>query len=164
LSWRVHLLPFMEQQALYQQFHLDEPWDSPHNKALIPQMPALYLDPSSQHAPTEGLTHYLGSSGEGQFFDGTAEGRQMRDITDGTSNTITVVQVNDDRVVPWTQPEDWEFDAAAPTAGFGNLHSGGIFLAGFADGHCTSISTLIDPTTFKAMVTVAGGEVINFAP
>lgn len=44
LSWRVHLLPYLEQQALYEEFRLDEPWDSPHNLALLPQMPAVYAN------------------------------------------------------------------------------------------------------------------------
>src|SRR5262249_34008276 len=34
LSWRVAILPFIEQEALYKKFKLDEPWDSPHNKKL----------------------------------------------------------------------------------------------------------------------------------
>src|SRR5262249_54155708 len=38
LSWRVAILPFIEQDNLYQQFHLDEPWDSEHNKKLIPML------------------------------------------------------------------------------------------------------------------------------
>jgi type II secretory pathway pseudopilin PulG len=159
LSWRVHLLPFMEQQVLYQQFHLDEPWDSPHNKALIPQMPAIFLDPSSGHAPTEGLTHYLGVKGEGRYFDGTSEGRKLIDMTDGTSNTIAFVQVNDDRTVIWTKPEDWEMNDATPFVGLGALHPG-IFLAGFADGHVTAVSTMIDVTVLKAMLTISGGEAL----
>ena len=47
LSWRVAILPFLEQQPLYEQFHLDEPWDSPHNKTLIEQMPQVYAIPGS---------------------------------------------------------------------------------------------------------------------
>ena len=44
LSWRVKLLPFLEQNALYQQFHLDEPWDSEHNLKLVDRMPAYFAD------------------------------------------------------------------------------------------------------------------------
>ena len=64
LSWRVHVLPFnLEQQALYDQFHLDEPWDSEHNKTLIARMPEFYLDPSSGRLPAEGRTALLGREG-----------------------------------------------------------------------------------------------------
>src|SRR5262245_6222164 len=43
LSWRVQILPFVEQEALYKQFKLDEPWDSPNNKKLIDVVPRLYV-------------------------------------------------------------------------------------------------------------------------
>src|SRR5262249_19251820 len=46
LSWRVHILPFLGQKALYDEFHKDEPWDSEHNKTLISRMPAVYTCPS----------------------------------------------------------------------------------------------------------------------
>ena len=94
----------MEEQTLYSQFHLDEPWDSPHNKTLISKMPAVYQEPSSAHAQTDGLTNYLGVAGEGRFFDGTPEGRRMQHIRDGSSNTMAIVQVNDDRALAWTRP------------------------------------------------------------
>ena len=112
LSWRVHILPFMEQQALYDQFHLDEPWDSEHNKTLIPRMPEFYLDPSSGRLPAEGRTHYLGVKGEGMLFNGTDKGVVIESVSDGTSNTIAIVQVNDDRSTTWTKPDDWEPDLA----------------------------------------------------
>lgn len=161
LSWRVHMLPFMDQMPLYQQFHLDEPWDSEHNKALIPLMPAFYLDPASSHAQTDGLSNYLGAKGKDRFFNGSPEGRRMASVRDGTSNTIAVVQVNDDRAVAWTRPDDWELDETTPMAGLGGLHTGGIFVAGFCDGHVVVVNTEIDLTVFKAMLTTAGGEVLN---
>jgi type II secretory pathway pseudopilin PulG len=160
LSWRVHLLPFMEQQALYRQFHLDEPWDSDHNKALISQMPEVYLDPASKHTPPDGLTNYLAPSGPTALMNGSDKGTNIRAITDGTSNTIAVVQVSDERAVPWTKPEDWSFDAVAPVAGLGGL-SPNVFLAGFCDGHVTAIAMTLDPTVLRALTTTAGGEVVN---
>jgi hypothetical protein len=159
LSWRVHILPYMEQQALYQQFHLDEPWDSEHNKALIPLMPAFYLDPSSSHQPAAGRTHYLGVKGEGRFFGGGQDTRGLRDLTDGTSNTMAVVQVDDDRAVVWTKPDDWEMQDAAPTAGLGHLHPS-IFIAGFADGHISAVNPDIERERLKALLTISGGETV----
>lgn len=160
LSWRVSLLPYMEQQALYEQFHLDEPWDSEHNKTLIDQMPNIYLDPSSEMPSTDGKTSYLGVEGDGMVFDGSPEGRSIRALTDGTSNTIAILQVDDDNAVVWTKPEDWELDADDPLAGMGSLHPG-IFLAGFCDGHVQAISNAIDETLFKNLLTIGGGEVVN---
>jgi hypothetical protein len=162
LSWRVHILPYIEQNGLYEQFHLDEPWDSEHNRQLISQMPEIYLDPSSNLTVTDGRTHYLGAEGEGRFFEtGAKDGRTMMSIRDGTSNTIAVVQVDDSRTVEWTRPDDWELGPDGSAAGLGRLHAGAIFLAGFCDGHVTAIHESIDPNQLKALLTVAGGEVVN---
>jgi prepilin-type N-terminal cleavage/methylation domain-containing protein len=160
LSWRVSLLPYVEQKALYDQFHLDEAWDSEHNKTLIDQMPEMYLDPSSGLLSIDGKTHYLGVTGKGMLFDGTVKGRSIKTIVDGTSNTIAVLQVDDDHAVIWTKPEDWEVNAENPLAGIGMLHAG-VFLAGFCDGHVQGISPSIDGTVFKALLTAAGEEVVN---
>jgi type II secretory pathway pseudopilin PulG len=161
LSWRVHILPYLEQKALYDQFHLDEPWDSEHNKGLISQMPAVFVDPSSRWQPVDGRTHYLGVKGKGMIFDGTDKGTDIRAITDGTSNTIMVVQVNDDRATTWTKPDDWELDEQYPLKGLaGSMHPG-VFGAGYADGSIRNISESIDPTVFKGLLTRAGGEVVQ---
>ena len=161
LSWRVHILPYMEQQALYNQFHLDEPWDSEHNKTLIRLMPVQYIDPSSTLNPAEGRTHYLGVKGAGSLFNGTDKGTTMKQITDGTSNTIAVLQVNDDRATTWTKPDDWEPDAKDPLKGLaGSMHPS-TFIAGYADGHVMSIHEGIDQEVFKKLLTIAGGEVIE---
>jgi hypothetical protein len=96
--------------------------------------------------------------GEGRYFDGTSEGRKLMDVKDGTSNTIVVVQVDDNSAVPWTKPEDWELDDANPAAAFGGLQLG-MFLAGYGDGHVATLPTMIDANTLKAMLTVSGEEV-----
>src|SRR4051794_11159561 len=57
LSWRVTILPMLGERELYTQFHLDEPWDSPGNKALITKMPGVYKSPMGRAA--EGFTNYL---------------------------------------------------------------------------------------------------------
>ncbi len=163
LSWRVHLLPYLEQQALYKQFHLDEPWDSEHNRPLISQMPELFLDPSSGRSLEAGRTHYLGVKGKGFAFDGTDKGRRFTNFRDGTSMSIMILQVNDQRAAIWTKPDDWELDSKNPLQGLrGSMHPG-IFLAGFADGHCRTISETIDTETFQHLLTIDGKEVINSA-
>lgn len=160
LSWRVLILPYLEQNALYEQFHLDEPWDSPHNKTLISKMPPIFLDPSSKLTAADGKTHYLGVRGEGLFFDGSDKGRKFASIRDGSSNTIAFVQVDDEAAVPWTKPEDWTPSDSDLMKPFDGLRPGG-FLAGFCDGHVSFISSAIDPTMLRALLTVAGGEVIE---
>jgi hypothetical protein len=160
MSWRVHILPFLEQQALYDQFHLDEPWDSEHNRTLIAQMPGVYRCPDAALEP--GKTNYLAVVGEQCALNGTKDGLRLHDITDGTSKTIAIVEADVDQAVEWTKPDDWEFAAENPTAGLGKLR-GGVWNAAYCDGSVRPISNNIDVETIKALFTRAGGEVIpNF--
>jgi hypothetical protein len=160
LSWRVHILPYLEQEPLYKEFHLDEPWDSEHNKKLIARMPALFVDPSSGLNPAEGKTSYLAVQGEGNFLTGTEAGRKISAISDGTSNTVALVQVSNDAAAVWTKPDDWTPDEDNPLVGTGEYHPG-VFLAGFCDGHVSAISHEVDPAVWLSMLTIAGGEVLN---
>ena len=154
LSWRVHILPFIEQQALYDQFHLDEPWDSEHNKTLIPLMPRFYRNPSS--GPDPSLATYVVPTGEGTIFDGQ-EGARFADITDGTSNTLLALEVNTEAAVTWTKPDDWKYDADYEMLGLGSAHPGG-FNVLIADGSVRFISATVDTTMFRALLTKSGGE------
>ncbi len=158
LSWRVHVLPFVEQNELYKEFHLDEPWDSEHNKKLIPRMPAVYRTPNRPEID-EGKTVYLVPRGEGSMFEGF-DGPRLQDITDGTSNTIMAVEASPERAVFWTAPDDLDYDSERPLAGLGGIHANG-FLTLFADGSVHFISQTVDQKMLKALFTAAGGEVIG---
>ena len=83
----------------------------------------------------------------------------FRQILDGLSNTIMIVEVNDDAAVPWTKPADLEFDIANPMAHLGHARQGGFNVAMF-DGRVKFVSRDIDVELFKALLTRAGGEVI----
>jgi hypothetical protein len=155
LSWRVHILPFIEQQALYEQFHLDEPWDSEHNRALISQMPEEFKVPGDK-VPLS-LTSYLLVTGPGTAFGDGTTGPQVRDIRDGTSSTIVLVEANPDQAVEWTKPEDWQFDPTNPTRGLGAMRPRG-FLASTADGAVHFINDDIGPDAIRAMMTSDNGE------
>ena len=76
LSWRVALLPFIEEGELYKQFHLNEPWDSPHNKQLISRMPRTYAKPGVD--PSGGMTHYRTITGAGTIFPPPPPGKPGR--------------------------------------------------------------------------------------
>ncbi|MHC4178404.1 MAG: DUF1559 domain-containing protein [Planctomycetota bacterium] len=158
LSWRVKILPFIEQQALYEQFHLDEPWDSEHNKKLIPLMPQVYNAAGSNAGP--GKTNYLTVRGENTAFPG-AKGRRMAEIRDGTSNTIMAVEVSNQKAVIWTKPDDFEYDQQNPAAGLTGLRPGG-FNAAFCDGHVRFISQGIDAEILKRLFMCNDGKVIDY--
>ncbi len=157
LSWRVHILPYLECEDLYKQFHLDEPWDSEHNKKLIEKMPAVYRSPNSTAAPGE--TVYLTIRGKNTVFSG-AKGCKIAQITDGLSNTIVLVEAPDQAAVPWTKPDDFEFDPENPSKGLFGMRPGA-FIAGFADGAVRTIGQSIDPEILKALFEQNDGKAVD---
>jgi hypothetical protein len=158
LSWRVLILPYLEEEELYGQFNLDEPWDSAHNKPLIAKMPGVYKSPNSRFSG-EGKTNYLTVRGEKTVFSGS-KGIRIAEITDGTSNTIMAVEASDEKAVPWTKPDDFEYDEKDPMAGLSGLHAS-VFLVLFADGSVQAISGSLDADMLKAFFTRNGGEPVN---
>ena len=159
LSWRVHLLPILGRADLYAQFNLDEPWDSPSNKLLIEQMPQVYASPAAAGA-APGHTVYLRPTGNGAFDNGDGTSTSIGSITDGTSNTFMIVEVNADQAVPWTKPADYEFDPANPLRGLGELYSGAGFNAAYVDCSVQFVSSKLDAAAAKGFFTKAGGEVL----
>ena len=158
LSWRVHILPYLEEQELYDKFHLDEPWDSEHNKTLIKEMPGIFVSPSSIAA--DGMASFLAVGGKDPIIATGDNGVGIGDIRDGVSKTIMIVEVDDDRAVVWTKPDDFDWSEDDPTKGLGGLHSGGVFIAGFADGHVAQIPKTVAKDVLSAMFTKSGGEEI----
>jgi hypothetical protein len=161
LSWRVRILPYIEENALYREFKLDEPWDSEHNLKLLDRMPVTLRSPNSKAAP--GMTNYLGVGGEQGIFAPSEKGTTLREIGDGISKTAALVEVDDELAVPWTKPGDYEPDAMKIKAGLGNLRAGNIFLVLFADCHVTAVSNDVDDDVLKAIFTKSAGDAFNEA-
>ncbi len=152
LSWRVHLLPFHGENALYEEFHLDEPWDSEHNFALLDEMPDVYQTTAD---PTK--TTFLAVVGPGTFYEGKS-GLKMADIHDGLSNTALVVDAGREKAVPWTKPEDIPFEPSDPIRNFGSPPFLNQFLVLLADGSTKAIPTNIAPDSLRALFTRAAGD------
>ena len=158
LSWRVQLLPFLSQEALYNEFHRDEPWDSEHNKPLVAKMPEIYKTPGG---PEEGKTCYLVAAGMGTVF-GQREGISKNLIGDGPDKTIMIVEADADRAVPWTQPQDLQYIPASPAAGLGALR-GKAFLAAFADGTVRKLGLDLGQDLLRALFSINGREMVDVA-
>jgi prepilin-type processing-associated H-X9-DG protein len=153
-SWRVLLLPYIEQQDLYAQFHLDEPWDSPHNRQFITQMPNVYADPS-RGGQEDGGTVYQVIVGTGTAFEERKD-KPLKipdDFPKGTSNTLLLVEALD--AVPWTKPADLTFHLDQPLPKFSNRHSGG-FQAAFVDGAVRPITKETSEQALRNMILRTG--------
>ena len=155
LSWRVAILPYIDQAPLYQQFDLTQSWDSPHNKKLIAKMPPTYLLPGTE--TKEGETHYRVLVGPSTVFELGAR-VSMVSITDGTSNTIMVVEAKEPTI--WTRPEELPFDPKGPLPKFGVSPDG--FNAAFCDGTVHFIRAGTPDEVLRAMITRNGGEAFAF--
>ncbi len=164
LSWRVAILPFIEQDNLYNEFHLDEPWDSPHNIALLPRMPKVYRSPDRAVAVQAEAhsTFYQGFVGPRTGFGSVQGLKYPQDFPDGTSNTILVVEARS--AVPWSKPEDIAYDPEGPLPLVGGIFTGESrfnllgrkrpkgFNAAFADGAVRFIHVPFDETAFREAI------------
>lgn len=103
-SWRVAILPFIDQVELYQQYHFDEPWDSEHNLTLLDKMPAVYRSLFANESQKPGETNFVGFASINSAL-GTGGGEQLQSFTDGTSPTLLLVEAANS--VPWTKPYDF---------------------------------------------------------
>lgn len=178
-SWRVLILPYLEQQALYDEYRFDEPWDGPNNRKLLAKMPQIFVCPSRPREPKSatllaigvlacndgpgpsvknGITSYAAVLGQDCVFRGV-QSVNVKEITDGTSNTLLIGECTHTKI-PWTKPEDIDI-AIHPTlgdpGGFSGTHGDGVMFL-IADGAVKFLSTLLPQATVDALFTRNGGE------
>ena len=159
LSWRVAILPYLDQNELYKKFRLDEPWDSPHNLPWSKVMVEAYSDPALPEVAREFKTTYVLPTGAGTALD-SETGATFRDISDGTSMTILLVEVPPEEAVIWTKPEDWEVDLDHPMQGL-ERNDRNHFTAAWCDGSVSIIPDDVKPEVLKAILTRAGSETVD---
>jgi hypothetical protein len=159
-SWRVQILPDVEQQDLYDQLRLDEPWDSEHNL----QYSKTPLDVFRTH-PSQGPEHhtsYLAPVGPQTIFGEQRGAHTFDELTfrDGSDQTIMLVKVDSSSTRPWAAPGDLEIDPLAPGRGI-DPHEGFGFLVCFADCVTTRIDEQLDPETLMTLFQVNDGKALD---
>ncbi len=157
VSWRVAILKYLD-ESLYEQYRLDQPWDSDHNKALIEKMPDFYRHPGQEEGMTE--TCYITLAGEETATgDGTATVKMLEDITDGPHQTIMITEGL--TRIPWTKPEDVLFGSETMLPEQHPDPDGWNVI--FVDGSAHFIPSETPTDVLKALITRNGGERIENA-
>ena len=173
-SWRVLILPFIEQPALYDQYDFNEPWDGPNNRKLARHIPAVYCCPSDPDSGRSQKTSYVAVVGPRAAWGGS-EPRKLGDFRDETDSTILVAGAAG-AAIDWMEPRDLSFDKAR----MGINSPGAVCVSGdhliryghfyheefganvaMADGSVRSLSERISQATVEAMLTIDGGEPID---
>ena len=151
LSWRVALLPYLEQGNLHKQFHLNEAWDSPHNIQLLKSMPRQFGGDNST-----GMTAVRVFVGGGAAFEWNRK-VGLTEISDGTSNTALLADAASG--VEWTKPDELEFNASSlPQLGQAGQTTVNVL---FADGAVKRVPKNLSPADWKGIITRGGGELVQ---
>jgi Protein of unknown function (DUF1559) len=154
-SWRVPMLPYLEENGVYEKFHLDEPWDSPNNLPLAEQMPLIYA-PSPRRAklapPNHTFCHVF--IGKGSAFE-DPEGQKLATFTDDRSKTLLIMEAGP--AVPWTKPEGLLYVPDGPLPEFTPIFRDR-YRTAMVDGANRHIPLTTSAETFRALITRNGGE------
>jgi prepilin-type processing-associated H-X9-DG protein len=161
-SWRVALLPYFEQMPLYEHYDLSQPWDSPQNLALgKTSLPSFQCPSDPDTTADTAETNYVRVVGKNTVGGMPNEAVKIKDITDGTSDTIIVVEVSGLHI-NWEEPRDVTIDEFMDLVAKGRAshHSGG-FQVAFVDGSVHFISYNVAPKTLRALLVRNDGQTVG---
>jgi prepilin-type processing-associated H-X9-DG protein len=164
-SWRVAILPFLGHQDLYQQYDQKEPWDGPKNRALAGRMPPVYRCPNSPSGG--GQTSYVMVTGEGTIGGKPNEATSLMQVTDGTANTIAVVEVTGSSI-QWMEPKElsldqlsWRLNDGTGT-GPSSPHPGGVHVL-FCDCSTHFLMDHLDPESLRRLLLRGDGMPVDYS-
>ncbi len=154
-SWRTLILPYLDQQALYDKIDFSKPWDDPANAEVFKTCPDFYRCPSTT-GPSDQATYLAIAGPEGCLS--TTHPRPISEITDGTSNTLMVVEVPVANALPWMSPQDADEQLLLSFGEQTQWHHTGGLHGVLADGSVYFLRGTLEPATWKGLCTVAGHE------
>ena len=157
-SFRVSLLPYMDQASVYQAIDLSQPWDSvrnaPQTRVVIPQYQLVDDQPTQPNT-----TPYRAFVGGGAMFEADGKPVTMNLITDGTSNTIMMVQAAEQ--VPWAKPQELPYSKTAPLPKFGSPRTPAGFNVMMGDGSVRFVKSTISEQNLRNAIEKADGNLVN---
>lgn len=157
-SWRTLILPYIDQAPLYKTIDLSKPWDDPVNAKARETRVYGYACPSANGKPSQ--TNYLAVATPDSVFPG-AEARKLEEITDGTSQTMLVIEVPGEQAIEWMSPYDVDEDIFAKFTMNSDKSHIGVRHVLLADGSSRSVSVNIDRNIFDALITIAAGDTVG---
>ncbi len=158
-SWRIAVLPFVDEDSLYKQYDRNQPWDSEQNRKVLAQMPAVFRSPMDDKESTN--TSYFALTGEHTALGDTpGEGVNIEDITDGTAHTVLITEAKRD--ILWTKPQDIPYSAEGEIPKLGGFYGEGFYNT-LGDASARFLPKDLDETVLRKIITRDGGETIDWS-
>ena len=145
LSWRVHVLPFIEEAQLAEKFDMDQKWSGATNSKLVGSLPDVFK---------------LSNGAIVSFIKPKELPKSFRDIRDGTSNTIVFVENRKAKMTPWTKPEGVTPEEFAKMVA--DLEDGDSLIVAFYDGSVRTISNKISKENLLRLCNPSDGEIVEY--
>lgn len=158
-SWRVLILPYIEQNELFREYDFCEPWDGPNNRKLADRMPRIYAL-HEMHQPGNVEANYLVVVGDETVWPG-ANTRSHAEVTDAPSETVLMVE-NLGAGVHWMEPRDLSFSEIAFNRPNGISSQYNDPAVAMVDGSLYRLTTDLSPATLRGLMTIRGGEKLSF--
>jgi len=154
-SWRTLILPYLEQQALYDKVDLSKPWDDPANQAAFEAKVYVYQCPSADSLASH--TPYLAVVGPSSCFRPT-EPRKLSEITDKHDLTLMIMEVDSEHAVHWMSPTDASEQMVLNFGSADSLSHPGGAQAACVSGRTLFLSVDTNAATLRALISIDGGD------
>ena len=125
---------------------------------MIEKCPQVFRSPGTPDLDA-GLTNYVVAIAESTFLS-TDKPMEFKQIIDGTSNTLSVLETDEEHAVIWTKPDDLPVDFKNPLVGL-LIWGDQAFLAGRIDGSVQAVSKTIDKQMLQNLFQYNDGKVVN---
>lgn len=154
-SWRTLILPYADYREIYEQIDLSKPWNDPVNAEAFKARVRVYNCPSTD-LPSN-LTTYLAILTPNSWFRAT-ESKNLSDFADRQLETIMVIDMGEDRAVPWMSPKDTDEQSVLDLGSkLKTSHPGGTNVA-WVDGSVGYFDTSTSADERRAMISITGND------